>query len=112
MSNAEKLETRPFRRRGHVALVLLVIAVSLLAALIPARVNAQDSGGDSNKSTPEYTKWDDLSGKTVGMVTGATFETALREKCPNVGDVGAQWACRRFPYTIGRGEDVVLRTDG
>ena len=91
MPNAGKFEGRPFRRRRHVVLVLLVIAVSLLAALIPTRAHAQVSGGgsstSSSKSTPEYTKWDDLSGKTVGMVTGATFESALREKCPNVGDV-------------------------
>ena len=85
MSNAGKLEGRPFRRRRHVALVLLVIAVSLLAALIPARVNAQDSGGGSNKSTPEYTKWDDLSGKTVGMVTGGN----LRNRAPR--EVPQRW---------------------
>ncbi|MDO4797659.1 MAG: ABC transporter substrate-binding protein/permease [Coriobacteriales bacterium] len=87
MSNAEKLEVRPPGRRRHVALALLIIAVSLLATLVPARAYAPDSDGDSSANTPEYTTWNDLSGKTVGMVTGATFETALREKCPDVGDV-------------------------
>ena len=67
--------------------MVLLVAVSLLATLVPVRANAQDTGSDSDLRKPEYSTWDDLSGKTVGMVTGATFETVLREKCPGLGDV-------------------------
>ena len=70
------------RHRYHI-LTLLLVAASLLVTLVPARAFASDDG----TRTSEYATWDDLSGKKVGMVTGASFESKLREKCPGVGDV-------------------------
>jgi hypothetical protein len=70
------------RHRYHI-LTLLLVAASLLVTLVPARAFASDDG----TRTSEYATWDDLSGKKLGMVTGASFESKLREKCPGVGDV-------------------------
>ncbi len=75
------------RRHRYLTLVVLLVAVSLLATLIPTRAYARDTDSNSDLPTPEYSTWNDLSGKTVGMVTGATFETVLREKCPSLGEV-------------------------
>ena len=36
---------------------------------------------------PEYTRFSDLSGKTVSMITGAPFEELVREKIPDVGEI-------------------------
>lgn len=52
MSNVEKFEELPLRKQRHVMLALLIVAVSLLVALIPAR--AYSSDGDSALRTPEY----------------------------------------------------------
>lgn len=73
---AEKAQTSCTHIAAHgcVMIAMLVSAPALAA---------QDAA-----PTPEYTSWDDLSGATVGMVTGATFESALREKCPEVGGDG------------------------
>lgn len=62
---------------------MLFVVVALMMTLVPTRTFATED----TSSTPEYTTWDDLAGKTVGMVIGATFESVLREKCPSVGEV-------------------------
>ncbi|MDO4808191.1 MAG: ABC transporter substrate-binding protein/permease [Coriobacteriales bacterium] len=85
MSNAEIPWQLLLRRRGVLALAMLLVATSLLVMLTPVRAFADDS--DSSTRTPECTTWDDFAGKTVGMVTGAPFESALRQKSPEVGDV-------------------------
>lgn len=59
------------------------MVASMSATLIPMRVFASETG----PGMPEYTSWDELAGATVGMVTGATFEGKLREKCPDAGKI-------------------------
>ena len=74
---------RRLQRRRFLLLALLIVAVSLLATLAPAKSFA--SNGDA--ATPEYITWDDLSGKKVGLLAGAPFEIKVREKCPKVGEI-------------------------
>ena len=62
---------------------MFLVAAFLFAMLAPARALASDG----HAPAPELSKWDDLSGKKVGLLTGASFENQLREKCPNVGDI-------------------------
>lgn len=67
----------------HLACALLLVA----AAMIALHISVPAFAAQDASPAPEYASWDDLAGATVGMVTGATFESALREKCPGVGDV-------------------------
>lgn len=64
-------------------LFLAAVFVATLVALVPARAFA--SNGNALK--PEYATWSDLSGKRVGLLAGAPFESKIREKCPNVGEI-------------------------
>lgn len=36
---------------------------------------------------PQYTEFDDLNGKTIGMITGAPFEELVRSKIPGVKEI-------------------------
>ena len=71
------------QRLRCLALALLILAASALPALSPTRALASEA----KSNTPEYTSWDDLAGAKVGMVTGATFDGILREKCPDVRQI-------------------------
>lgn len=66
-----------------VALLLAAVLMVGLVALAPSRALA--SGG--NKLKPEYATWSDLAGKRIGLLAGAPFESKVREKCPNVGEI-------------------------
>lgn len=70
-------------RHGHLVCMLSLVIAAALALLVSTPAFAVKDA----TPTPEYTSWEDLSGATVGMVTGATFESTLREKCPGVGEV-------------------------
>ena len=48
------------------------------ASAVPAAVSAEEM------SKPEYSKFSDLDGKTVGMLTGAPFEDLIKSRAPGV----------------------------
>ena len=47
-------------------------------------VMVRSDGGGSQQTVPEYTSFDDLSGKTVSMLTGAPFEELVSSKVADV----------------------------
>ena len=69
---------------------LIFIAGIILSGLSMgyAGVSAEESGGSSSPDlTPEYTKFEDLDGKVVGMLTGAPFEELVKSKAPGVKEI-------------------------
>ena len=62
----------------HTALCLLTALMLCLLAAVPAAVSAEEM------SKPEYSKFSDLDGKIVGMLTGAPFEDLIRSQAPGV----------------------------
>ena len=84
MSIVERLSGQARRcRRPLFALFLVVALVVAFVAFVPTR--AQATNGTTLK--PEYTTWNDLSGKRVGLLAGAPFENKVREKCSSVGEI-------------------------
>ena len=59
-----------------------LVVASVLVLLVPTRALAAD---EPVAGAP--TSWDDLAGAKIAMLTGAPFEDAVREKCPDVGDI-------------------------
>ena len=64
------------------AAVFITLFAQLFSALaVPIKASAD------NDPVPELKTFDDLSGKTIAMLTGAPFEELIREKNPDVGDI-------------------------
>ncbi len=63
-------------------ITLLVVASALLAALLALAALARPA----RAAESEFASWEDLSGKRVGMLTGAPFENAVIAKNPDVSD--------------------------
>ena len=68
------------RKTNHkrTALCCLIALMLCLLATVPAAVSAEEM------SKPEYSKFSDLDGKTVGMLTGAPFEDLIKSRAPGV----------------------------
>lgn len=60
------------------AILVTLLALVLAAAFVPSTARA---------AQPEFSSWDDLTGKRFGLLTGAPFEELVREKNPNVAEV-------------------------
>ena len=56
-----------------------IVLLLLICLLVPCFVCGIQSRAADDRD-PEYTKFSDLDGKTVGMLTGAPFEELVREK--------------------------------
>ena len=72
-----RLFTRKTNHRCTALCILIALMLCLLAA-VPAAVSAEEM------SKPEYSKFSDLDGKTVGMLTGAPFEDLIKSRAPGV----------------------------
>ena len=69
--------SRHFNHKRSAIFCLIALALCLFL-VIPGTAAADEM------SKPEYTKFSDLDGKTVGMLTGAPFEDLIRSQAPGV----------------------------
>lgn len=69
-------------RRKVLLSAFLSILIALVALFAPGRIYA-----DTQASGETQAGWEFLDGKRVGMITGAPFEEAVREKCPSIEGV-------------------------
>lgn len=70
------------QRLRSLTLAWVLVLASVLVTLVPVRALAAE---DASAGAP--TSWDDLAGAKVAMLTGAPFEDAVREKCPDIGKI-------------------------
>ena len=67
-------------------LVLMLGVLSFMLAGCGKGNNGSSASDGTAASVPEYTEFDDLSGKRVSMLTGAPFEELIKSKVPDVGE--------------------------
>lgn len=60
---------------------LTLAVLSVLSFMLPVSIAAAEEASDK---APEYRTFDELSGKTISMITGAPFEEMISSKVPDV----------------------------
>ncbi|MCR5342009.1 MAG: transporter substrate-binding domain-containing protein [Butyrivibrio sp.] len=64
---------------------ILLLALIMCMMVACGSKNSQDDASISSGGGPEYSTFEELSGKTVSMLTGAPFEELVKSKNPDVG---------------------------
>ncbi len=71
-------------------LLIAMSAVLTISPLIPGMNGMHSIDGmhvTAEAAEPGYTEFEDLSGKSIGMITGAPFEELVKSKIPNVKEI-------------------------
>ncbi len=71
-------------------LLIAMSAVLTISPLIPDMNGMHSIDGmhvTAEAAEPGYTEFEDLSGKSIGMITGAPFEELVKSKVPNVKEI-------------------------
>ena len=77
----------PVKQKQISAAAALLLAVCLLmSSLLCLLQGLAVSAEDSEAAQPEFSSFEELSGKKIAMVTGAPFEELISSKVPDVGE--------------------------